>query len=121
MRPVDVSKLPDSELRSMLLTVDGSGAANKAAALDELLRRTAGDNKPQQEVLVAGSVWYSKQHAFMVTCVDPTIEPSVDPSLPRSSFDAFTGYPATRVSDGARALVALTEKPDGYRYDFVLI
>lgn len=122
MRPVDdVSRLPDSELRTMLLTADGRGAANKAAALDELLRRTAGDNKPRQEVLVAGSVWHSKQHAFMVACVGPTVAPSFDHSLSRSSFGAFTGYPATRVFDGASALVALTEKPDGYPYDFVLI
>jgi hypothetical protein len=42
------------------------------------------------------------------------------PGVGDGSSERFVGYPAARQPDGRQALVALTEKPQGYPYDFVV-
>lgn len=123
MRSDDVSTLPDTELRAMLLTLDGRGVANKTAALDELLKRATAAATPDPHKLLTGRVWCSEKLAqlFTVTSGEPLGLRFAGSRTVPVSDGKFVGYPATRLSDNTRALVALTKKPDGYPYDFVLI
>ena len=65
-----------------------------------------------------GDVWKSNvvNHEFVVDGGEETW-----PGLQGWSKERFTGHRAKRKGDGRLCLAALTEKPDGYPYDFVLI
>jgi hypothetical protein len=67
--------------------------------------------------LTIGDIWKSKSinHEFVIDGGEETW-----PGLQGWSKEKFTGYRAKRKDDDRVSLVALTAKPNGYPYDYVL-